>query len=72
LSSEGGLMNFLFNNKFSEARHSQKKAVTKTMRIHERSDLYKDISYQTNTVINIGRWVNRMINNNNGGEINAQ
>jgi hypothetical protein len=72
LYSGGGVVNFLFKNRFPETEQSQKKAVTKTMQIDQESALLNDIPYDINIVINIGRWINRVINNSKGGVIYAQ
>jgi hypothetical protein len=42
------------------------------MQLSEESFLFKDIPYTISSIIDIGIWVNKMINNNLGGEINAQ
>ena len=65
-------MKLLFKNKFSETKKSRKKIITKTMQVDDESTLFKDIPYKINSIIDIGIWVNKLINNNEGGEINAQ
>jgi hypothetical protein len=42
------------------------------MRIDDGSDLFKEIPYKINSIIDIGIWVNKLITNNEGGELNAQ
>ena len=64
-------MNFLFRNKLSEVKESRNKVVTKTMHIDKDSTVYKDIPYKTNNVINVGIWINKLINKIEGGDINA-
>jgi hypothetical protein len=41
------------------------------MRIDDGSDLFKEIPYKINSIIDIGIWVNKLINNNEGGKIDA-
>ena len=65
-------MNFLIKNKFSETKKSRKKIITKTMRIDDESTLFKEIPYKINSIIDIGIWVNKLINNNEGGDLDAQ